>query len=151
MLLTPLTSEEIRQGFTHSVTITHADLTETAANTAQTIAILTVPVGSRVAEVATRLVTPFAKSSDSALNTTTLKVGDGNDDDRFLVSQELNVNGSYVSYKTSPIGSSATAPYVYTTADTVDAVFGSMAAKTLESLDTGEVHILLRVTDLSKF
>jgi hypothetical protein len=150
MLLTPLSSEErLNGGFTHKVNLTYADLTETAANTAQTIAIFTAPVGTVIEKVATRVVTAFEDASDNALNTTTLIVGDDGNDDRYIASQELNVNGSEVLYKLSPVGTT-TSPFVYTTANTVDAIFGSMAAKALNDIDTGEVNIYLAVTDLTK-
>ena len=147
MRLEPLSSEERFQGgFTHRAVLTYADLTETAANTAQTIAIYSAAVGQAVAKAATRLVTEFEDASDTAFNTTTLIVGDDGSTNRFIASQELNANGTVVTYK----GNANTTPYVYVTANTVDAVFGSMAAKALNDIDTGEVHILLEVIDLTK-
>ena len=41
-----------------------------------------------------------------------------------------------------------TAPHAYTVANTVDAVFGSMAAKSLSDIDAGEVHVFLGVNKL---
>ena len=150
MLVTPLSSEErLNGGFTHRINITYADLTETAANTAQTIELISLPAGSAVMQAAIRLVTPFEDVSDTGLNTTTLIVGDDGDTDRFIASVELNDNASEVYYKLAPVGTT-TSPHVYTAANTVDAVFGSMAAKALNDIDAGEINIYLTIADLTK-
>lgn len=135
--------ERSASGFTHRIKLTYADLTETGTNTAQTIALLTVPAGSLVTRVATRLVTAFENSADAAFNATTLIIGDGGSTNRFLTSQELNKNGTEVLVKAG-----TGTLYGYETADTIDAVFGSMSAKALNDLDTGEVWIFLQVQDL---
>ena len=132
-------------GYTHKVIITHSDLTEAAANTAQTIELLDVAAGDVVHTAAVKLVTAFSDASDTAFNSTTLIVGDDGSTNRFVTSQELNVNGSEVLYKAA----TNTAPHAYTAANTVDAVFGSMAAKSLSDIDTGEVHIFLGVNKLT--
>lgn len=140
--------ERAATGWTDKFVITHADLTESAANTAQTIQLCSVAVGDIVSNAAYRLVTAFKDSADNALNTTTLIVGDGNDTDRFIVSKELNENGTEVLYWATA-NATDTLPFSYTAADTVDAVFGSMATKTLAQLDTGEVHIFMRIANSS--
>ena len=132
-------------GYTHKVVITSADLTETTANTAETIELLDVAAGDVVHTAAVKVVTALADASDTAFNTTTLIVGDDGSTNRFVTSQELNVNGSEVLYKAA----TNTAPHAYTAANTVDAVFGSMAAKSLSDIDTGEVHIFLGVNKLT--
>lgn len=132
-------------GYTHKVIITHSDLTEAAANTAQTIELLDVAAGDVVHTAAVKLVTALADSSDTAFNSTTLIVGDDGSTNRFVTSQELNVNGSEVLYKAA----TNTAPHAYTAANTVDAIFGSMAAKSLSDIDAGEVHIFLGVNKLT--
>ena len=132
-------------GYTHKVIITHSDLTEAAANTAQTIELLDVAAGDVVHTAAVKLVTAFSDASDTAFNSTTLIVGDDGSTNRFVTSQELNVNGSEVLYKAA----TNTAPHAYTAANTVDAIFGSMAAKSLSDIDAGEVHIFLGVNKLT--
>lgn len=132
-------------GYTHKVVITHEDLTQATANTAQTIEILSVAAGDVVRSAAVKLVTAFSDASDTAFNSTTLIVGDDGSTNRFVTSQELNVNGSEVLYKAH----ANTAPHAYTAANTVDAVFGSMAAKSLSDIDAGEVHIFLGVNKLT--
>lgn len=142
----PLGTEErlAHGGATHVAVITHEDLTETTANTAQTIELMDVANKVAVECVYTDLVTPFEDASDAAFNTNTLIVGDGGDTDRLLASQEMNENGTEVDMK---VGTGTN--YVYTGADTVDAVIGSMTAKSLSNIDTGEVRIYLKVIDAS--
>ena len=131
-------------GYTHKVIITHDDLTTATANTAQTIELLSVAAGDVVNTAAVKVVTAFSDASDTAYNTTTLIVGDDGTTNRYVTSQELNVNGTEVLYKAA----TNTAPHAYTAANTVDAVFGSMAAKSLSDIDAGEVHVFLGVNKL---
>lgn len=186
------------------VEVTHADLTEATANTAQTLALLTVDAKMAVRLVKAVLVTPFKDASDAAFNTTPITVGDGSDVDRLLASMEMNVNGSEVLLKPGPV-TAASAPaapaavtavvataaaatddttvwalanelkgefnkaiadiaalraaivatqaalvspcHVYTGADTVDLVVGSMAEKALADIDVGELHLFFQVID----
>lgn len=136
--------EQAKTGFTHRINLTHEDLTETTANTAQTIAILTVAARDYVSDAAFNLVTPFEDASDNALNTTTIIVGDDGNDDRYIVSTELNKNGSEI----LAFGAASTARYAYLAANTIDAIFGSMAAKSLSDIDVGEIDIFLKVSRL---
>lgn len=138
---------ELSGHFTHKFVLTHVDLTETTANTAQTIAILTVAAGQSVTDAAMILNTAFEDASDTALNSTTLIVGDDGDDNRFIASTELNENGTEVDYQH---GVAANMGHMYTAANTVDAIFGSMSGKSLSNIDTGQVTILLKVVDCTK-
>lgn len=132
--------------WTHKIVVDHTDLTQATANTAQTIALLSVVPGDVVSNVAFKLVTPFENTADSAYNTTSLILGDGVATNRYLTTTEVNKNGTEVLWGAG----TNTVSWAYTAADTVDAVFGSMAAKSLSSLDTGELHVFLRVAQLSK-
>lgn len=134
-------------GFTHKTVITHADLTETTAATAQTIAGPVVAVGSIVQAVATYLKTDFKDASDAAFNSTAITVGDGTDADRFITSQELNTNGTEVDAKIE-LHSTNTLPYAYTAADTVDVVFNAMTGKSLSNIDTGELWVFYNIVNL---
>ncbi|RLA51427.1 MAG: hypothetical protein DRQ98_11525 [Gammaproteobacteria bacterium] len=149
MVVTQLLNNEQKGGFTHKVVLTHADLTETTANTAQTIEILTVELGSRVSEASYILKTDFEDASDVNLNATVLEVGDDTDPNRYIVSKELNTNGTEIQ-AWSTANDVNTVPYTYLTADTIDAVIGSMAAKSLSDIDTGEVWIYLNVVHLGR-
>lgn len=123
-------------GATHLVIISHEDLTETTANTAQVLSPFTVADGDLVGCVGAKLIEDFQDASDAAFNTTAITSGDGGDADRFLTSMELNVNGTEIDTKAGVAGL-----YAYTTADTVDVTFNSMSAKSLSNLDAGEVHL----------
>lgn len=140
--------ERAATGFTHRVRITEADLTETTANTAQTIAIFTVKARDYVQDVAFNLVTPFENTADNAYNTTTVIVGDGGDTARYIASAELNANGSKII--AGPAVNSKV-HYAYTADDTIDAIFGSMAAKSLVNLNAGALDIFLKVTRLPDY
>lgn len=139
--------EQAASGYNKKVVITHADLTESTVNTAQTIELFSVPAYTVVDSCAFKLVTPFEDASDNALNTTTLIVGDGGSTARFSPSKELNVNGTEI-LAWATANATDTLPYAYVSADTIDAIFGSMADKALSDVDVGEVHIYLGVRTL---
>jgi hypothetical protein len=149
MVVTQLLNNEQKGGFTHKVILTSADLTETTANTAQVIELITVELGSRVAECSHYLKTDFEDASDAAFNATPITVGDGTDPNRFLTSQELNTNGTEIQ-AFSELNSLDTLPYTYLAADTIDVTFGSMAAKSLSDIDTGEVWLYLNVVHMGQ-
>jgi hypothetical protein len=132
-------------GFTHQVVVTHTDLTESDADTDQTIALLSVVAGDVVEKAAFKLVTAFEDASDAAFNDTNVSVGDGGDTDRFIASTEVNENGNEVDFAAN----ANTTAYAYTEADTVDLLVESMTAKSLSNIDAGEIHIYLAVTKLS--
>lgn len=128
-------------GANFEVIITHEDLTETATNTTQK---LTLPIEDKMSfeVVRTILDEKFEDTTDAAFNTTALIVGDDGNTARFLASQELNVNGTEVTMKNG----TGTA-LVYTTTDTIDFIFASMAAKSLSALNRGRVRLQCRVID----
>jgi hypothetical protein len=132
-------------GFTHKAIVTHVDITESTADTDQTIALLSVAAGDVVDKAAYKLVTAFSDASDAALNDTKVQVGDGADTDRFVAATQVNVNGTEVLFAAN----ANTTPYAYTAADTVDLLVESMTAKSLSDLDAGEIHIYLAVSKLS--
>jgi len=144
MTLSPLTIEESAShgGATHVANVTHADLTEATANTAQVIALATVADKVSVACVKVVLKTAFEDASDAAFNSNTITVGDGNDADELLVSMQVNANGTEVNQKTG-----TTVTHDYAAADTVDLTVNSMTAKSLSDLDAGEADIYLRIAD----
>lgn len=129
-------------GATHQVRITHEDLTQTAANTAQTF---TIPVAARTlaAVVVTNLVVPFKDASDAAFNSNALIIGDGGDTDRLLTSQQLNENGTEILAQAGVL-----AGYAYNVADTIDITIASMAEKSLSDIDTGELVVYLKLVPL---
>jgi hypothetical protein len=132
-------------GFTHKAIVTHVDLTETTADTDQTIALLSVVAGDVVQKAAFQLVTAFKDASDAAFNDTQVQVGDGNDTDEYIAATQVNENGTEVLFAANV----NTVPFAYTAADTVDILVESMTAKSLSNLDAGEIHIYLAVTKLT--
>ena len=132
-------------GFTHKAIVTHVDITESTADTDQTIALLSVAAGDVVEKAAIKLVTPFKDASDSAFNDTKVQVGDGTDTDEYIAATQVNVNGTEVLFAANV----NTVPFAYTAADTVDLLVESMTAKSLSNIDAGEIHIYLAVTKLS--
>ena len=132
-------------GFTHKAIVTHVDLTESTADTDQTIALLSVVAGDVVQKAAFQLVTAFKDASDAAFNYTQVQVGDGNDTDEYIAATQVNENGTEVLFAANV----NTVPFAYTAADTVDLLVESMTAKSLSNLDAGEIHIYLAVTKLT--
>jgi hypothetical protein len=117
-------------GFTHKAIVTHVDLTETTADTDQTIALLSVVAGDVVQKAAFQLVTAFKDASDAAFNDTQVQVGDGNDTDEYIAATQVNENGTEVLFAANV----NTVPFAYTAADTVDILVESMTAKSLSNL-----------------
>lgn len=132
-------------GFTHKAIVTHADLTESTADTDQTIALLSVAAGDVVEKAAIKLVTAFADASDSAFNDTKVQVGDDSDTDEYIAATQVNVNGTEVLFAANV----NTVPYAYTAANTVDLLVESMTDKSLSDLDAGELHVYLAVQKLA--
>ena len=142
MKLSPLPLESaVAEQANFELLVTHEDLTETTANTAQT---LTFPIAAKMTVQCVRMILdePFEDASDNAFNTTTVIVGDGGSTNRFLTSTELNVNGTEILLK---LGTGTT--LAYDTTDTIDLIFGSMAAKSLSDIDTGRARFLFRIHD----
>jgi len=147
MTIIPLNNQQRLQGYTHRVRITHADLTESTADTAQEITLYTAKKGTTVVRVATFLRTAFRTTTDAAHNSTGVAVGDGDLEDRFVAVHQINdrVAGAAVLAKGGTGGE-----YVFTGAGTIKARFHSMAAKNLAALNQGEIDILLGITEAAE-
>jgi hypothetical protein len=126
--------------FTHMAVLTANDLTETAANTAQTFTVA-IPTEALMLKAEVRLKTAFKDASDAALNTTTLSLGDTSTATRYVNAAELNENGTEI---TAPVFTN-TAIGPYAASQNMIATVGSMAAKSLVNVDVGEVHILVQL------
>ena len=122
------------------VEITHEDLTETVADTDQTLPVYNVKPGELVEIVSYELLEAFEDESDSAFNSTALSGGDGADPDHFLAATQMNANGSAVTHKAG-----TGTRKMYTAGDTVDLLVESMAAKSLSNIDTGRAVVVLGV------
>lgn len=137
---------ESPRGYNYRFIVDHTDLTEATDNTAQNITLITLPAFSVVKSAATYLKTPFQKTGTAGYNSNVLIVGDSGDTDRFIASQQLNVNGTEVLAKAH---AASTTPFAYEAATAVVANFASMASFDLAELDAGEVHIYLEVAELN--
>ena len=133
-------------GFTHKAIVTHEDLTQSTADTDQTLSLLALAAGDVVTTAAWKLVTPFKDASDSALNDTKVQLGDSSDDDEYVAATQVNENGTEVLFAAA---APASVPFVYTAANAVELLVESMTAKSLSDIDTGELHVYLGVAKLS--
>jgi len=120
-------------GATHKVVVTHADLTEAAVSTAQTLAPIVVAALTSWQTLFGLVRVPFENTADADLVSVAATMGDGGDVARFLASQEMCVNGTEVCMK---VGTGTTLQYI--AADTVDIVFTPTSGKALSSLNKGE-------------
>lgn len=138
--------EERRHGYTHAITVPYSVLvTAGGSNTTATIALLDVFAGDVVGKCGYRINTTF-DASDASINSLTVKVGDGNDDDRFMTTTgtQLAADGSFItSWAANGL---TTAPFAYNTTDTVDAVFtvAGGGSPTMAELTSGSVTIFLQ-------
>lgn len=140
----PLSKEkQAALGATHSVRITHGDLTETAEDTAQTLA-LTVPDKTLFALVGFRLDEAFQDAGDAALDDTKVSVGDGGSGTRYLAAKQVNANGTTVN-----AAAGKTFGHAYDGADTVDFLFGSMTGKSLSDIDRGDITFYVKAISLN--
>jgi hypothetical protein len=119
-------------GATHEVTITHADLTETTTNTAETLASFAVVAKQGVKLVAMHLVTPFDTISTNYTTSTLLTVGDGTDADLYLTSTELNTDGTevYLKFGRLPISTYTSGTFVTNVADATANALTNVTAST---------------------
>lgn len=133
---------------THMIDVSAADLTETTANTAQTLVPLTFADGDVFVLISGRLVEPFEDSSDAAFNSTALSVGDNDSATRYLASTQLNKNGTEI----TTFAGALTAPcFPYTAAKELRLAFASMTAKSLADLDKGRLLLYVRKVDTKRF
>jgi hypothetical protein len=138
--------EVLATGYTHRVTLTFSDLISTSGDS-KTIKIWpgsgtnTAHVGAAQGIVYVK--TQFAGSDNAAV---TIEVGDANDPNRFVDQVSLlSSSGTWLSGVTL-----ATAPYIFTTADTVDIKVATTSGKSLSTLTAGEVLVFIRLIDLTK-
>ena len=150
MINHPLANEERSTlNATGRVILTYADLAGSvgSGNTA-TLALFTTPNNSDgtytpnklINVIEAILVTPFSSSSNAALISTTLTVGDSGNNARLMASQELNLGNTPVYVKGGVAADNA--PYVPTTSTVINAYITGTAAQALNTLTAGEVHII---------
>lgn len=140
------TEERVSLGATHRIQVFASDLTQSAVNTPQTLALLNIPAGAVVRNVFTRTQAQFCNSADPAFNTTAVTLGDAGTANLFLSDAELNKNGAGVRFKAGTGTQKG-----YDADDVLNATFNSMAAKSLNSLDSGELWVFLELIDASTY
>jgi len=141
--------EKADSGYTHSVKFTHADLTETVADTDQTIELLNAVEGTAVLSCGMKLVTAFEDASDSGAATVAIQLGDGVDPNRYMTSTELCVHGTEILAKVTA-NAVDSLPYAYVAADTIDVlVDGGATGDILNNIDTGEAWFYFKVVELA--
>jgi len=173
--LHPLTEQERANiGATHVATITYADFTETATNTAQTLTnVFTVAAKEGVQLVAMQLQTAFDTGNTNYTGSVLVEVGDGTDADLYLTSTELASDGTEVWLKhgrsvqaatsgvvtqvvagvtnaitvLTALTDDSTGRKVYTAADTVDFKFTPNSDEALSSNTVGEVRFYFKVIE----
>jgi hypothetical protein len=148
MIVRPLgTQEQAGQtGFTHVAVITADDLTNATLAAAQTITLVLLSAYDVIVKVGWYLKTPFKDISDTGFNTTTMSVGDNAGVATHIPATETNENGTEIfsHYSNTAVR--------YTAADKIAVTFNSMAAKALNNIDTGELHVFfthLRMSNLA--
>jgi hypothetical protein len=129
---------------THKVIIKAADVAALAADAAVLPIIPasgTFPAGTVARFAGMKLVTAF-DSSDAAINSLTIQIGDGGTANRLLTATELHVDGTEVLYK---VEGAVTQPYAYLVADAIDATLTAAGggSPTLAETTLGEVHLYL--------
>lgn len=151
MQIIPLTTEEqAKCGFTHKIVLTYTDLAAETSGAGFAIfpkfseqSANVVPIGTRVSACAIRVVTIGVAASMTDLS---VVIGDDGSTNRFLTTSE--VGGT-----TSPVAAGiwyetfAAAPYIYTTANTIDMVATATGAA-LSALTAGEWHVYLALADM---
>jgi hypothetical protein len=151
MKFKPLTALEIvATGYTHRLDFDVTDIPAGIANnTAYTWSTGFLPLlgalglnlsgTDRMQKVQAHTSIPFANSADTGLNTTTLSVGDNSSTTRYINAVELNKNGSttYDTYYTTG--------FEYTSLAQLQFTLGSMASKSLSSLNQGKFYVLFEI------
>lgn len=144
-------AEQARFGFTDKIIITYADLSGTAATT-KTITLAPFTAGLGVTKAAFKLVTAFDGTSTTNLALDVGWNGASTDDpDGVLDNYEIHNDATEVVYGDGNGAAFATLRTGYYPADAgnYEALFTATGAN-LTDLTTGEVHIYLRLEDLTK-
>lgn len=127
-----------------------AALGASADNSASPLALFSVAAGDIVEFVCGKLkdATGF-DFSDSGITSLTLKIGDGGNDDAYLVATQLAEDGTELDYF---VETAITNRGVYTGADTVDAVFTSAngGSPLLSECTSGEVFLYFSVNNINR-
>src|SRR5215468_6088942 len=97
MIVRKLSTNEAAEApaFTHIAIVTADDLTQTAANTAQTINLCALKKYDIILRALGVPYVPFQNTGDAAFNSDTVSIGDTGSATRFTTATEANANGSF--------------------------------------------------------
>jgi len=143
MRIDKLTAEEAAQsGWTHRFALTHADLTETADNTAQSVALMALNFGDIVGvNVLAQVVTAF---SGGAVATCTVSVGVTG-----ALTSFINAQSVMAAAKTCYVPANTVTDYPTPSGGkTLYATFTPDASHALAALTAGELHIYTRINPI---
>ena len=148
MKFAPLTIDErAATGMTHRLDFDVTDIPASiATNTAYTFNTAPLPIlkaGMVVKRIHFYLTTPLKDSTDVNYNSTTINLGEAGSATRWMSGIQLNENGTEV-ITTFP---GATENTIYTGNSQIALTLGSMAAKTLSSLNVGKFYVLFSITN----
>lgn len=150
-----LTVNENPQGFTDSITISFQDFSVAQAGTLADRETKTftyvIPQGSLVTKASAKLITPFNDSGSG--DDLTIVVGDGSDANGYLVSSDVHVDSTPITYvANSGAKLDNENGQIYTTADTIDILFSpdtdNDAPYSLNELTAGEIKFKFEICDL---
>ena len=138
------TEAQANLGMTHEMIVDYSDLTDTAGTT-KTFT-FTLPAGSLVLGGPHILETDFTDGA-ATMSSLVYIVGDGDNDDIYLSSTEVETTGTEVDYK---VATNTGIPHgkVYASADTLDVKFTATGAN-LSTLTGGKLRYLFKLTNLA--
>src|SRR5215472_7024331 len=146
----PQISDEVaQQAYTNRFDFAYTDIPAgIAVNTSQVFLLPKVVAGDEVIELFLRLLIPFANSADAAFNSVTIDIGDDVSPTTYATAIQICKNGAFVSFQHI-----ADKNNVYTAAHQLQIRLNSMAAKTLSSLNQGQLWLdwnIFRAADKPK-
>ncbi len=138
-------NETALQGFNYRYDLTHTDITQASASTAQTFTIfLPARAGDKIKHVSLLLEESFQNTADAAYNDTQIEVGDSGDLDMFVVAIQVNANGTLGTFPAEDTGDAL--PYtVPATPLAIQLTVLSQSGKTLNTLNKGRLAVLFSI------
>lgn len=144
MKVAPMFNEAAAQrGGNVEVEITHEDLTQAGAGTAQTINAFTVKATVQSIQLVNlELIEAFEDTATAGTDSTLVEIGDDGDTDRLGTSTQINVNGTEVKQKAG-----TGTVHVFSADNTVDFLFTPKTGTTLASLNKGKLRATFILRD----
>jgi hypothetical protein len=125
------------------VEITHEDLTQTGAGTAQTLLAFKVKAALQSIQLINlELIEPFQDTATASTDSLLVEIGDDGDTDRLCTSTQININGTEVRQKQG-----TGTVHIFAADNTVDFLFTPKTGTTLASLNRGKLRATFRLMD----